>query len=110
MEPEDRSELTAAIQKLWERFLPETLARIDALDAAALACATGKLPPAKLRAAHDAAHKLAGSLGTFALTRGSVLARELELLYSAGDAPAAELAPRLTALAAELRQIVCNHQ
>lgn len=34
--------------------------------------------------AHDAAHKLAGSLGSFGLARGSQLARELERRFGPG--------------------------
>jgi HPt (histidine-containing phosphotransfer) domain-containing protein len=110
MEPTGNTDLAAALTQLWLRFLPETIARIDILDAAALACAHGKLTEAHVRSAQEAAHKLAGSLGTFALTRGTVLARELEILYSTGDTPADDLAPRLTSLAAELRHIVLSRK
>jgi HPt (histidine-containing phosphotransfer) domain-containing protein len=110
MEPSDNSDLAAALTQLWQRFMPETLARVEILEAAALACARGKLYEAQVRSAKEAAHKLAGSLGTFALTRGTVLARELEVLYSTGDTPATDLAPRLTSLAAELRHIVLSRK
>ena len=42
---------------------------------------------AQREAAHAAAHKLAGTLGTFNLARGTELAREFELLFSAEPRP-----------------------
>ncbi len=53
-----------------------------------------------------AAHKLAGVLGTFDLTRGTILAREAEMLYSGEADTNPEDAARLTVIAAQLRAIV----
>lgn len=106
MEPASPEQLAAAIDLLWQRFLPQTLDRVAILEAAAAACARGTLGEAQTRAAHDAAHKLAGSLGTFNLTRGSVLARELEMLYSPADPPAVDLAPQLADHASQLRSLI----
>ena len=110
MEPTPKPELAAAIDMLWERFLPQIRERVTVLALAAEACSKGKLTAAETSAAHDAAHKLAGSLGTFNLTRGTVLARELELLYSVEDLPASELGPNLAAVAAELRAMIENRK
>jgi HPt (histidine-containing phosphotransfer) domain-containing protein len=110
MEPSSKAEMTAALALLWQRFLPEMLARVSILEEAARACAEGTLIEIQIEAAHSAAHKLAGSLGSFNITRGSVLARELELLYSGGDGPDPQLGPQVTSLAAELRALVEAHK
>jgi HPt (histidine-containing phosphotransfer) domain-containing protein len=96
-------DLTAAIDLLWVRFLPEIRQRVGLLEAAATACAANQLSAAQRQAANAAAHKLAGTLGTFNLARGTVLAREFELLTTNEDAASAQ---RLASIAGELRTIV----
>ncbi len=98
--------LAAAIDQLWVRFLPEIRQRVDLLEAAATACSEERLSPAQREAVQAAAHKLAGTLGTFKLSDGTVLARELELLLSSEDVPDSALAGRLAVIATELRTIV----
>jgi HPt (histidine-containing phosphotransfer) domain-containing protein len=110
MEPSSKAEISAALALLWQRFLPEMLARVSILEEAAKACASGTLIEAQIEAAHSAAHKLAGSLGSFNITRGSVLARELEVLYNVGDGPDPQLCPQITSLAAELRSLIEAHK
>ena len=60
--------------------------------------------------AHSAAHKLAGTLGTFKLMRGTVLARDLEhaeLQRSNDDPDCGVRHPRITsAIAAKLRAVI----
>ena len=46
-----------------------------------------KLSTSDCAAAQAAAHKLAGTLGMFNLMRGTVVARELEQIYSRESAP-----------------------
>jgi HPt (histidine-containing phosphotransfer) domain-containing protein len=96
-------EIAAALDRLWVRFLPEIRARVEILEAAAQALAGGELSAAQREQAAGAAHKLAGTLGTFSLARGTVVARELELLYASGDGPSPEAAARM---ARELREMV----
>jgi HPt (histidine-containing phosphotransfer) domain-containing protein len=97
------SNLAAALDQLWTRFLPEIQNRVGLLEAAATSCAANQLSAEQRETAHAAAHKLAGSLGTFNLARGTDLAREFELAL-AGDA--APDPARLSNLAAELRTII----
>jgi HPt (histidine-containing phosphotransfer) domain-containing protein len=80
--------------------------RVDILQASAKAFAAGPLSVDRQQAAQSAAHKLAGVLGTFGLTRGTVLARELEIMYSRQTDPESDSAERLATIAAELRTIV----
>jgi len=67
-----------ALARLWAKFLPEIEARVALIEAAAAALTSGSLPDGQREAAHGAAHKLAGTLGTFGLQRGTELAREAE--------------------------------
>jgi len=98
--------LSAALDQLWVKFLPEIRLRVETLDAAVAACAANELSAAQREAAHAAAHKLAGTLGTFNLGHGTELAREFELLVSKEAFPDSSVAGRLTSLAASLRTIV----
>jgi HPt (histidine-containing phosphotransfer) domain-containing protein len=100
------SDFAAALDLLWRRFLPEIRQRVELLAAAAADCAANQLSTAQCEAAHAAAHKLAGTLGTFNLAAGTELAREFELQFAGGDTPDARSAGRLASIAAELRAIV----
>jgi HPt (histidine-containing phosphotransfer) domain-containing protein len=96
-------EISAALERLWVRFLPEIRARVEILEAAALALATGTLSSAQRESAAGAAHKLAGTLGTFNLASGTSMARELEQLYTGSDEPSPETAAQM---ANELREMI----
>jgi HPt (histidine-containing phosphotransfer) domain-containing protein len=93
-----------ALSRLWTKFLPEIEARVELIEIAAQALAAGSLPDEQRVAAHAAAHKLAGTLGTFGLHRGTDLAREAELTLA--ESPALSSAPALTACVAELRAVI----
>ncbi len=95
-----------AIDGLWVRFLPEITERVTILEAAARAAGEGTLTGKQRETAQAAAHKLAGVLGTFGLTRGTVLARELELTFARESSPRRDASVKLTKVAAELRTMV----
>jgi HPt (histidine-containing phosphotransfer) domain-containing protein len=99
-------DLSAALDKLWDRFLPEIRLRVETLAAAVAACAAGEMTSEERAAAHAAAHKLAGTLGTFNLAKGTELAREFELLFAEDCVPDSAGAGRLASLAVELRAII----
>lgn len=101
-----KPDLSAALDQLWTRFLPEIRQRVDILQDAAVACAANQLSSQQRTAAHAAAHKLAGTLGTFNLAHGTGLAREFELAVASEEIPGAELANRLADLAGELRSVI----
>ena len=98
--------LSQALDRLWVRFLPEIRERVAVLEAAAAAVNQKKLTPSRREAAEAAAHKLAGVLGTFSLSRGTDLARELELTFSSKDAPTPSSGKHLSAITAELRALI----
>jgi HPt (histidine-containing phosphotransfer) domain-containing protein len=106
--PPPEASLREAVDHLWDRFLPEIRERVAVLAKAAEAVAVRKLTAEQRRAAQSAAHKLSGVLGTFGLTRGTVLARELEMTFSRESAPGADASQHLAALTAELHTMVEN--
>jgi chemotaxis protein histidine kinase CheA len=97
-------DLTAALERLWAKFLPELRERVAILESSAHAVAAGSLTAAQQDEAQSAAHKLAGVLGTFNLERGTELARELELLYE--QMPDPSTAPRLAQRTSELHFLI----
>jgi HPt (histidine-containing phosphotransfer) domain-containing protein len=96
--------LSDALDRLWTRFLPEIESRVCVLEVAALAQASGSLTQEQREAAHAAAHKLAGTLGTFGLHRGTELARQMELAF-AEEMPASAGA-ELSSWIAEIRVLM----
>ncbi len=105
-----QSSLTEAIDRLWVQFLPQIEERVAALELANASLTADTLSLEQRAEANGAAHKLAGVLGTFGLTRGTILAREAEIMYSGepGTDPAA--ATRLAEIAGELRILIANRK
>lgn len=99
-------DLTAALDRLWARFLPEIRQRVAIVDSAIESLAAQSLSAEQKEAAASAAHKLAGVLGTFSLHRGTELARELELQFTDTLSSAENLASQ----ASELRSIIENRK
>jgi HPt (histidine-containing phosphotransfer) domain-containing protein len=76
------SHLSEAMNRLWQKFLPQMEERVATLRWAATELASGAaLPPQEQSHAAAEAHKLAGVLGTFGLKEGTELAREAEGLF-----------------------------
>lgn len=107
-EQKAKPDLTAALNQLWKRFLPEINDRVSILESAAQACAAGGLAPEQREATRAAAHKLAGTLGTFSLARGTELAREFEQICTNEESCSSPRAGHLAELAAEIRTIIAN--
>ena len=92
-----------ALGRLWTKFLPEIKSRLTILEAAAQTLESGTLSCDERESAHQAAHKLAGVLGTFGLHRGTELARQTELVFAEEHtASAADLSSWI----AELRLLI----
>jgi HPt (histidine-containing phosphotransfer) domain-containing protein len=103
-------DLSAALDRLWVRFLPEIEQRVALLESAAAAAAGGTLTPPQQQQARAAAHKLAGVLASFGLATATSPARETEHLYARDTAPGPEHASRLAAFAAELRSLIAGRK
>jgi HPt (histidine-containing phosphotransfer) domain-containing protein len=108
LDPGQQNALDRALDSLWAKFLPLIEERVAVVESAAAAFAANRLSSDERQAAGAAAHKLAGVLGTFGLTEGTVKARELENLYTGQCDPDPALGARLNSIAAELRAIVRN--
>jgi HPt (histidine-containing phosphotransfer) domain-containing protein len=102
----NESAISQTLDRMWMKFLPDVRERAVVLDAAAKAAADGALNEAIRADALSAAHKLAGTLGTFGLARGTDLARELELLYASNEGLEGAKVKRLASLAGEIRAII----
>ncbi len=106
--PDARQRTLAAVAEIWTRSRPQILARVDALEAAALALLEGELDEELQRSAEREAHKLVGAAGTFGFAEASRLARHLEQAFGATSllAPDAvvEISTWIVALRHELEQ------
>lgn len=106
MAPPDPTALAEAMDRLWAQFLPQIEERVSILESAAAALANGSLSLELCHEASSAAHKLAGTLGTFGLNQGTDLAREAEALYTSPASANAKGSDRAAALAAQLRTVL----
>ena len=106
MATDAQAALSAALDRMWIQFLPQMNERVGILETAAQAFAAGPLPVDRQDEAQAAAHKLAGVLGTFGLTRGTVLARELESKFARESSPGRKVGAKLAEIATELRSMV----
>jgi HPt (histidine-containing phosphotransfer) domain-containing protein len=82
MTPKDATQIDALLLTLWERGLPQLRERLEVLEHAAAAAASGRLAEASRIEALDIAHKFAGSLGMFGYDKGTEIARKLEQLLT----------------------------
>jgi HPt (histidine-containing phosphotransfer) domain-containing protein len=104
MPPTSSATIADAMARLWTKFLPEIERRLGVLEAAVESLEAGSLSAEQREVAHSDAHKLAGSLGTFGLQRGTEVAREAELMLAAEqDSPSAL---ELASLVSELRSLI----
>jgi len=92
--------LAAAIHAIWERAFSTVHRELEAIDKAVVELQRGCLEEPTRAAAEAAAHKIAGSAGTFGFTEASRVAREIEDLV---QVLTPEHASALTELAVSLR-------
>jgi HPt (histidine-containing phosphotransfer) domain-containing protein len=78
----EQQAVAEAMNRLWVQYLPQIEERVRTLELTAAAYKDGSLTSEQRERGADAAHKLAGVLGTFGLTEGTLLAREAEEFYS----------------------------
>ncbi len=76
----DQNKLDQAIVEIWHRYQGKICDRITILEEFSLANQQGKPDQNIKQKAQQEAHKLAGSLGTFGLGGGSIIAKEIEQL------------------------------
>ena len=110
METTAQQTMTEALDRLWVQFKPQMEERVRVLEAANQALAWNRLSKQQRGEANSAAHKLAGTLGTFGLTKGTVLAREAEVIYSGDAETDPDSLPRLQEIADQLKAIVAGRK
>jgi HPt (histidine-containing phosphotransfer) domain-containing protein len=106
----DAASLSEILDRMWSRFLPDILARLSVLEAAAAAAAANHLTGQQREATHADAHKLAGVLGTFGLMRGTDLVRRFEVEFSGEVGPDQSQGKALQEVAAEIRVMIENRK
>ncbi|GGG71252.1 Hpt domain-containing protein [Edaphobacter dinghuensis] len=101
MTPKDAPEINALLMSLWERGLPQVRERLEVLDRAATAAASGKLTEDLQAEALEITHKFAGSLGMFGYTEGTEVAQQLEQVL---ENPTLERSSKVAGLVVQLRR------
>jgi HPt (histidine-containing phosphotransfer) domain-containing protein len=87
----ERDPISAAIQAIWQRNLPQTRERVALLQRAASQLTETRTLDTELHTeALSTAHKLAGSLGMFGFTAGTEHARAIEAELSHPGLPQPE--------------------
>ncbi len=97
-----RQKTAALLTDVWQRNLPLVERRISILERAAASPTPAELSEDLRAEAASVAHKLAGSLGMFGFSRGTELARSLELIL---ESPMPDVS-RLASLTAQLRSVL----
>ncbi len=95
--------IRAAFADIWARSLPLINQRVAAAEQAAIEMEKPSPDFDRIELGRAEAHKLAGVLGTFGLSRGTTLAEDLEECFGGGRASDAREPARI---AKELRSIV----
>jgi HPt (histidine-containing phosphotransfer) domain-containing protein len=110
LDPQQQDAIKQTLDRMWTKFLSQTMERVAILEDAAAAFSADQLSAEQRQAAHAAAHKLAGALGTFGLDRGTELARELEAMYYSENDLTAAHAAQLSSHVAEIRTLIENRK
>jgi chemotaxis protein histidine kinase CheA len=95
--------LVEGLAEVWQRTRPLLMERVEAIERAVAELSGTPMKRSRVEVGCAEAHKLAGTLGTFGLDRGTELARELEQSL---DQPRPREADHLESIAAELRLLV----
>ena len=106
MQASDSLELKTALDRVWTDNIELTRSRLAIVESAVIAASSRRLDAALATSAADAAHKLAGTLGSFGLSQGTSDARRMEELFEsytgANPMDEAELRARFESLSAAI--------
>jgi DNA-binding response OmpR family regulator len=97
------------LTEIWNRHHAQTLERVDAIDLVITAISDGSLTPEISSQARNSAHTLAGTLGTFGLTLGSQVAKQIELLLTENPDLTPAQVSQLQHNIAQLRQEIASN-
>jgi HPt (histidine-containing phosphotransfer) domain-containing protein len=107
--PEQAKEMDELLQALWVKNYPLLVERMKLIHAAKDKLNAGSLNMQTRKDGEEAAHKLAGILGTFGLPQGSVLASKIEVLLSGDASISREGAAELSSSVEELDAVIASH-
>ena len=103
------SQISEAMNRLWQKFLPQMQERVATLRFSATRLASGvSLSAEEQSVAAGDAHKLAGVLGTFGLKEGTELAREAEGLFEGSSDGGPATGARLISIAEQLNAMIAS--
>jgi HPt (histidine-containing phosphotransfer) domain-containing protein len=88
----------AHLAAIWRRARPTVLARLQTIEHAAVASASGSLSPDERNAAEQESHKIAGIAGALGFPSVTTYAREAELLLRGAGTLDASQSDRLCEL------------
>ena len=109
MEPDPAKEMDDLLQALWVRNYPILVERLKLIRAAESKVNAGYLDEPARKDGEEAAHKLAGILGTFGLPQGSTLASRIEVLLASDASVCIERASELSLWVQELEAAIASH-
>jgi HPt (histidine-containing phosphotransfer) domain-containing protein len=107
LDDEKYAAIHSKLAALWKASKPALLERLATLESSCSEWLDHPENEDARQTAHDAAHKLAGVLGTFGLARGSEIASEIERIVSTPDH---EPLPQMAHLLAQLREMIVGKQ
>ncbi|AFY92082.1 response regulator [Chamaesiphon minutus] len=108
LQAEAESECPEFLTEIWNRHHEQMSARVATIDRAIIALGDGCLQPELRRDAWNCAHTLAGALGTFGLSRGSQLAKQIELALDANTELTPAQIPQLQSNLDRLRRSIAS--
>ena len=103
-------EVDDLLQSLWVKHYPTLVERVTLIRNAKDKLDGNSLDNQARKAGEEAAHKLAGILGTFGLPRGSVLASKIEALLAADPSACAQRAGELGSWVQELEMVIASRR
>jgi len=101
-------EMAALLDTLWKSNYGVLMERVGILRDAREKLAAGSLDDQSRKSAEEAAHNLAGILGTFGLPQGSALASKIEVWLAQKAPPGANSADVLRSWVDELEAIIAS--
>jgi HPt (histidine-containing phosphotransfer) domain-containing protein len=107
--PDHAKEMDDLLQALWVKNYPILAERLKLIRSAKNKVDRGYLDDPTRRDGEEAAHKLAGILGTFGLPQGSVLASKIEVLLASDASACVQRSAELASLVQELEAVIASH-
>jgi len=103
-------EILTALEEMWLEFKQSFLADLQLFEQTIVHLATGNIDTELREQARMKAHRLIGALGTFGVTKGSEIARNIGQLLENIPIFAPEDAAKLSQLVQALQQTICERE